>query len=53
MLTSVTCIKEPFKYYDTSGGEWGLLKPSECRHMGEGGLKLFKNRHMILERSVP
>jgi len=22
--------------YDTSGGRGDLLKPSECRHMGEG-----------------
>jgi len=30
------------------GGDW--LKTSEYRHMGEGGLKLLKNCHMIFER---
>jgi len=31
-------------------GEEGWLKMSEYSHMGEAGLKLLKNRHMIFER---
>jgi len=29
-------VKGTFKYHMTLRGGGGLLKPSECRHMGEG-----------------
>jgi len=30
----------------------GWLKTSEYRHMGRGGLKLLKKRHMVFEHSL-
>jgi len=36
------CVKGTLISYDALVG-WGLLKPSECRHMGRG---IWPNRHL-------
>jgi len=35
-----------FKYYMTLQGGGGLLKASECRHIGRGGI--WPNRHITI-----